>query len=90
MAGVSVTKPDEKELQSLNIESWSPWECEPSTFDWEYDSQEWCYLYEGKARIKTQGEEVEINKGDLVKFPKGLKCAWNVLEKIRKVYLFKE
>ncbi|HAG51262.1 MAG TPA: cupin, partial [Deltaproteobacteria bacterium] len=33
-------------------------------------------------------EEVEIKKGDLVTFPKGLKCKWNVIERIRKAYIF--
>lgn len=89
MALVKVSQPDEKELAPLNLKEWSPWECEPSTFDWEYDSEEWCYLYEGKARIKTPNGEVEIKKGDLVKFPKGLRCVWNVIEKVRKVYIFK-
>ena len=86
---VSVTIPGEKELESLNIKEWSPWECDPSTFDWEYDSEEWCYIFEGSARIDTPDGEVEIKKGNLVKFSKGLKCKWNVIEKIRKVYMFK-
>lgn len=89
MAEVVITRPDEKELASLNIKEWNPWECEPSTFDWEYDSEEWCYLHEGKVKIKTPEGEIEIKKGDLVKFPKGLKCVWNVVEKVKKVYTFK-
>ena len=90
MDKVSVRQPDEKELASLNIDNWSPWECEPSRFDWEYDQEEWCYLFEGKANVRPEaGDEVEIKKGDLVKFPKGLKCNWDVSEKIRKVYVFK-
>ena len=67
----------------------SPWECDASTFDWEYDSDEVCYILEGKVKVKTSEEEVEINKGDLVTFPKGLRCTWKVLDKIRKVYTFK-
>ncbi|NQT95856.1 MAG: cupin domain-containing protein [Candidatus Omnitrophica bacterium] len=89
MQEVEVKKPDEKELAELNIKDWSPWECEPSTFDWEYDQEEWCYLFDGKVNIDTPGGKVDIGKGDFVKFPKGLKCTWNVLEKVRKVYLFK-
>ena len=34
------------------------------------------------------GEEVEFGKGDLVRFPKGVKCTWDVKEKIRKLYRF--
>lgn len=29
----------------------------------------------------------EINKGDLAFFPKEFKCCWDVIERIRKVYL---
>ena len=89
MPKIKVERPTKEQLQQLNVKDWSPWECEPSTFDWEYDSDETAYVLEGKVRVKTTEEDVEINKGDLVTFPKGMKCTWNVLEKIRKVYTFK-
>jgi uncharacterized cupin superfamily protein len=89
MANIKVTRPDNSELSELRINEWSPWECEPSNFDWEYDDEEWCYLFEGRASIKTCTGVVEIKKGDLVKFSKGLKCNWNVTEKVKKVYAFK-
>ena len=88
MSEIKIKKPSQEELKTLNIDSWSPWECEPSSFDWEYDSVETAYVFEGKVKVKTASGEVEINKGDLVTFPKGLKCTWNVIEKIRKVYKF--
>ncbi len=34
------------------------------------------------------GGKVEMEPGDLVTFPKGLKCTWTVHEIIRKVYKF--
>ncbi len=89
MSEIKIEKPTEEMLKALNIDKWSPWECEPSTFDWEYDAIETAYVFEGKVRVQTPSGEVEINKGDLVTFPKGLKCKWNVIEKIRKVYTFK-
>ncbi len=88
MAKIKVEKVTDEKLNALDINSWSSWECEPSTFDWEYDSNETAYVLEGKVKVKTADEEVEINKGDLVTFPKGLKCTWNVIEKIKKVYTF--
>ena len=88
MGRIKIEKPDKQKLDSLGVKSWSPWGCEVSTFDWEYDSDETCYILEGKVKVKTSEEEVEISKGDLVTFPKGLKCTWNVSEKIRKVYRF--
>lgn len=89
MSKIRIEKPTKEKLDSLGTDKWSPWECEPSTFDWEYDSDETAYVFSGKVKVKTPEEEVEINAGDLVTFPKGLKCTWNVIEKIRKVYTFK-
>ncbi len=58
------------------------------TFDWEYFDDETCFILEGKVKVETDKGNLEIGKGDLVKFPKGLKCKWNVTEKIKKVYKF--
>lgn len=88
MSRIKKEKPTKEKLDSLGIDKWSPWECDKSTFDWEYSSDETAYVFEGKVKVKTNEEEVEINAGDLVTFPKGLKCSWNVIEKIRKVYKF--
>lgn len=86
---IEVKKPTEEELKSLNVDSWGTWSAEVSEFDWEYDTSERCYILEGKVVVTTdEGEEVEINKGDLVLFPKGLKCKWKILEPIKKVYRF--
>lgn len=88
MAEIKVEKLSDEELKSLGVDEWSSWECEPSTFDWEYDDKETCYVLEGKVKVKTPDGEVEFGKGDLVTFPEGLKCTWNVIEKTRKVYKF--
>jgi uncharacterized protein len=90
MSMIEITQPSEAQIKELDIAKWGPWECEPSRFEWAYDEEEWCFLFEGRAIIKPEhGKSVEIKKGDLVKFPKGLKCNWQVLEKIRKVYCFR-
>lgn len=89
MPKIKVEKPTQERLKQLNVDNWSPWECQPSTFDWQYDCNESAYVLEGKVKVKTLEEEVEIKKGDLVHFPKGLKCTWIVSEKIKKVYTFK-
>ena len=86
MSKIKIEKPTEAKLKELGTNKWSPWECEPSTFDWSYDSNEDCYILEGRSKVKTPTEEVEFKKGDLVSFPKGLNCTWTVIEKIRKVY----
>jgi uncharacterized cupin superfamily protein len=90
MSEIKIEKPSKERLKELGVDNWSPWECEPSTFDWEYTTEETAYILEGKVKVKTDKGEVEINPGDLVHFPKGLRCTWNVIKKIRKVYTFKQ
>ncbi|MHA1378363.1 MAG: cupin domain-containing protein [Candidatus Helarchaeota archaeon] len=89
MSEIKKEKPSKEELKKLGIDSWNPWECEESVFDWEYSDEEWAYVFEGNVVVKTPSGEVEINAGDFVKFPKGLKCTWDVRKKIRKVYTYK-
>jgi len=62
------------------------WEKEPSEFPYEYDQEETFYVVEGKAVVKTDTDEVEFGAGDVVIMPKGLKCTWKILEKIKKHY----
>jgi uncharacterized cupin superfamily protein len=82
-------KPTDEELRDLDVKSWGTWSKEESTFPWSYDDTETCYILDGKAEVTCEdGEKVEFEKGDLVQFPKGLKCEWNVKKKIRKHYNF--
>lgn len=67
------------------------WGCPPSKFPWEYTSKETCYLLEGKVKVFPDGhgdEFVEIGPGDLVEFPKGMKCTWDVTVAVDKHYKF--
>ncbi|MGD9580373.1 MAG: cupin domain-containing protein [Vampirovibrionia bacterium] len=88
MAKISIIKPDKEYLDKLGIDSWGTWGCDISKFDWEYSDEEMCYIFEGQVTVTTDEETVEINPGDFVTFPKGLKCTWNVSKPIRKVYKF--
>lgn len=90
MSEIVVKRPTEEELRQLGIDSWSSWECDPSEFDWEYMDQETAYVKEGHVTVVHEGGETEIKAGDLVTFPKGMKCRWMVHETIRKVYRFGE
>ncbi|TAL70792.1 MAG: DUF861 domain-containing protein [Bacteroidetes bacterium] len=85
---IIIQKLTEEEIQKLGIRKWPIWTKEKSTFDWFYDTREQCLFLEGKVRVKTEFEEVEFGKGDFVTFPQGLKCEWNVVEPVRKHYLF--
>ena len=66
------------------------WGCPPSKFPWTYDSKETCYLLEGKVKVTPNGanESVEFGAGDLVVFPKGMSCTWDVSVAVNKHYLF--
>ena len=88
MKQIKITHPNPEELEKLGIASWSSWSCEPSTFDWEYPENETAYVFDGRVTVKHEGGETEITAGDLVTFPKGMKCVWTVHETIRKVYSF--
>ena len=88
MLKIEVKKPGQKELNALGIDNWGTWGCEVSRFDWEYDDKETCYLFEGEVTVETEWETVNIGAGDLVVFPSGLKCTWDVKKPVRKVYKF--
>jgi uncharacterized cupin superfamily protein len=88
MSKIKVEPATDEKLHALGVEAWSAWECEPSTFDWEYDMDETAYVKEGKVTVETDEGAVDIKAGDIVTFPKGLKCTWIVHETIRKVYSF--
>lgn len=89
MGRIKVERPVKEKLKELGIDKWGKWECGVKKFEWEYDDDETFYVLEGKVRVVTDdGEKAEFGKGDLVMFPKGVKCTWDVKEKIRKVYRF--
>jgi uncharacterized protein len=89
MSAIVKEKPTPEKLQALKIDTWSPWECEPSTFDWSYDTNETAYVLDGLVTVTCpDGQKVEIGPGDLVRFPRGLSCTWEVKQKIRKVFRF--
>ena len=86
MEKIIVRKPTDEEI--LESTRWPIWEKEPSQFDWEYNEEEICYICEGEVTVKTNEEEISFKKGDLVIFPKGLKCHWNIKSKVKKHYTF--
>jgi uncharacterized cupin superfamily protein len=88
MSRISKKKPSQEELDKMGVTGWGIWSCEPSTFDWHYDQTETCYVLQGEVTVKTADEEVDIESGDLVTFPQGLDCVWEVKAPIRKHYKF--
>lgn len=86
---ISVRKPSAEELQKLGVRSWPVWEKEASRFDWHYDAPETCYLLAGRVKVTPAGgAPVEFGAGDLVAFPAGLDCVWEITAPVRKHYRF--
>ncbi len=82
-------QPDEQRLKELGIETWPVWSKEVSEFLWEYDADEICYILEGEVTVTPENSApVVIKAGDLVTFPKGMKCVWKITKNIRKHYCF--
>lgn len=81
------SKPSPAKLDVLGVEDWPIWEKEVSTFDWTYDQKETCYILEGEVVVTPEGgEPVTLQKGDLVIFPEGMRCTWDIKSPIRKHY----
>ena len=85
---IIVSTPSAVEVSKMDFSSWGTWECGVSIFPWSYDAKETCYILEGNVVVETVDQKVEFKKGDLVVFPKGLTCKWNVLKPVRKYYKF--
>ena len=85
---ITVKKPSEAE--KADMETKPVWGCEVSEFDWHYDSEETCLLFEGEVTVKYDGGSVSFGAGDMVVFPKGLSCVWKVTKPVKKHYIFKD
>ena len=86
---VTVERPTQESLKERGVFSWPIWEKEVSKFEWHYDETEQCYFLKGKVVVETKdGNNVAIESGDFVTFPKGLSCVWHVKEPVRKHYNF--
>lgn len=77
------------ELEKQQVFSWPIWTKEVSTFPWTYDDRETCYFLEGEVTVTPEaGEPVRMGAGDLVTFPKGMRCTWEISKPVRKHYMF--
>lgn len=83
---ISVVAMDSESAGSKGYLDWPTWERGVSRFPWHYDTIETCYIVRGRAVIETEDGKVEIEPGDLVTFPKGLDCVWNIREPLGKHY----
>ena len=86
---IVVRRPDAEESQ--NCMSWPIWSCQPSQFDWDYTQTETSLVMEGRVTVTDRPagvDAVTFGPGDLVIFPVGLRCIWNVELAVRKHYDF--
>lgn len=81
--------PDVSRLKALGVSTWPTWSKEVSKFPWTYSEQEVAYILEGEVTVTPKdGEPVSFGIGDLVTFPSGLSCTWEVRKPLRKHYQF--
>jgi uncharacterized cupin superfamily protein len=81
--------PSPMKLEVLGVYDWPIWRKEQSTFPWTYAQQETCYFLRGRVIVTPAGgEPQEFRRGDLVTFPKGMECTWEILEDVEKHYDF--
>ena len=81
--------PSPEKLEQIGVYDWPVWEKEASVFPWTYDSNETCYLLEGKITVTPAGgEPVSLQAGDLITFPASMQCTWEIHQAVRKHYQF--
>ncbi len=90
MAEIQVEKnPSADRLAQLGVSRWPIWTKEVSTFPWTYDEPETCLFLEGDVLVTPDGgAPVRVGKGDLVTFPAGMSCTWDVRQPVKKHYRF--
>jgi uncharacterized cupin superfamily protein len=86
-----ITTPSTRQLDDLKVHDWAIWTHEPAEFPWVYNETEVCYFLSGNVTVipdEGEGAAIEMGKGHLVTFPKGLACRWIIHEAVRKHYQF--
>jgi uncharacterized protein len=79
----------QERLQHLGVAKWDIWQKEVSKFSWTYDTQETCYFLAGDVIVTPDGgQPVQMGKGDLVIFPPGMSCTWEIISDVKKHYYF--
>ena len=79
--------PDAGRLNELGVTKWPTWSKEASVFPWSFGSTEVAYILEGEVVVTPNGgEPVSFGKGDLVTFPAGMDCTWEIKKTLRKHY----
>lgn len=92
--GIKVKKMSKEEAdKEFGVAKWPTWGCDESKFDWQYSGTETAYILEGEVTVTPTGDwsdvdAADIEAGDLVTFPDGMTCVWDVKKPIKKHYNF--
>lgn len=82
-------KPSPAKLEVMGVDHWPIWKKEVSIFPWQYSQTETCYVVRGRFSVTPEGgEPASFSRGDLVIFPAGLSCTWEIQEPVEKHYRF--
>lgn len=58
--------------------------CQQSgSVEWYFDEKTVCLVTEGKAIMDHYGERIPVEAGDLLTFPQGYRCQWEIVEPFR-------
>ena len=92
MSDIKVEKnPSKATLDAKGVDDWGIWTKEVSKFPWTYDATETCYFLEGEVTVTPDGgPPVKMGKGDMVTFPRGMSCTWDIRKPVRKHYTFED
>jgi uncharacterized cupin superfamily protein len=81
--------PSTMKLDVMGVFDWPIWRKEASTFPWNYSQTETCYILRGRFTVTPDGgEPQEFKRGDLITFPAGMSCTWEIHEDVEKHYNF--
>eukprot|EP00612_Vaucheria_litorea_P003357 CAMPEP_0171463054 /NCGR_PEP_ID=MMETSP0945-20130129/6857_1 /TAXON_ID=109269 /ORGANISM="Vaucheria litorea, Strain CCMP2940" /LENGTH=94 /DNA_ID=CAMNT_0011989727 /DNA_START=110 /DNA_END=394 /DNA_ORIENTATION=- len=85
-----VNNPSQEKLDALGVFKWGTWGCDVSNFDWTYSDRETAYILEGEVTVapKDGRKAASFGKGDLVTFPAGMSCTWDVKKAVSKHFKF--
>lgn len=81
--------PSTMKLDVMGVFDWPIWRKEASTFPWSYSQTETCYILRGEFTVTPDGGEPQsFKRGDLITFPAGLSCTWEITKDVEKHYDF--
>lgn len=74
--------PDKKKLMGI-------WESSPGLWSVEYHDWEYCHFLEGRCILTPEGRDpIHLSAGDVFVIEPGFKGTWEVVERVRKYYVF--